>query len=118
MEFYSKAGGASLIEQVPEMTEYRGMQDAKGGVLGLLEVINSDFARLEADTTAEEAQAQNEFEKSVAAATAAKKDKHESAHSKKLLKDRKEHEQHGVKKNLDSNQTELSAALDVHDALK
>merc|ERR1719424_2577919 len=49
-EFY--ASQASFLQQVPEMAEYKGMQSAKGGVVGMLEVISSDFARLFADTKA------------------------------------------------------------------
>merc|ERR1719337_530515 len=63
-EFYAKAGEAtSLIQQQPEAPEifdeaYTGMQSENGGVVGMLEVIESDFARLEAETTASEAQSQ------------------------------------------------------------
>merc|ERR1719473_2256106 len=41
---------------------YQGQQDAAGGVLGLLEVILSDFANLEADTNAAEAASQKAFD--------------------------------------------------------
>merc|ERR1719345_536268 len=53
-EFY--ASQASLLQgkQVPEMAAYKGMSSAKGGVVGMLEVIPSDFARLFADTKAAE----------------------------------------------------------------
>merc|ERR1719421_2523248 len=34
--------------------EYTGMSDSAGGVVGLLEVIQADFARLEAETTTAE----------------------------------------------------------------
>merc|ERR1719456_2143961 len=58
-EFYAKAGGEeALLQQVPEMKAYKGQQGAKKGVVGMLEVIESDFARLEAETTAEENEAQ------------------------------------------------------------
>merc|ERR1711861_30288 len=67
-EFYAKAGEAtSLIQQQPESPEifdapYKGMQSENGGVVGMLEVIQSDFARLEAETTAAEAQSQKEYD--------------------------------------------------------
>lgn len=67
-EFYDKASEASALVQgapddAPEtFTEpYKGMQGQSGGVLGMLEVILSDFARLEEDTTASEAAAQEEY---------------------------------------------------------
>jgi hypothetical protein len=44
-----------------------GQQDSAGGVLALLEVILSDFANLEADTTASEDQAQRAYEEFVTA---------------------------------------------------
>lgn len=37
------------------------MQDSAGGVLGMIEVIQSDFVRLESETRAEEAQAQEQY---------------------------------------------------------
>merc|ERR1712066_661366 len=62
-EFYAKAGDATaLVQQQPTAPEifdspYKGMQAENGGVVGMLEVIESDFARLEADTKATEASA-------------------------------------------------------------
>lgn len=41
---------------------YKGQQDGNAGVLGMLETITSDFARLEADTTAAEEEAAAAFE--------------------------------------------------------
>merc|ERR1719316_2249615 len=67
-EFYAKAGEATaLLQQQPEAPEifdapYKGMQSENGGVIGMLEVIQSDFARLEAETTAAEATAQKEYD--------------------------------------------------------
>merc|ERR1719161_2529092 len=56
--FYEKAAEATALTQVGQNTPgapdtfdeaYTGM--ASGGVMGMLEVCQSDFARLEADTT-------------------------------------------------------------------
>merc|ERR1719453_1552876 len=63
-EFYAKAGDATALlqKQEPEIFDspYKGMQSENGGVVGMLEVIESDFARLESDTKAAEATAQSE----------------------------------------------------------
>jgi len=61
-----KAGMQTFGEQ------YSGDQDGAGGVMALLEVILSDFAGLEADTTAAETSAQKTYEEFM---TKAKKDK-------------------------------------------
>merc|ERR1719377_23893 len=59
-EFYAKAGEATaLLQQQPEAPEifdspYKGMQSENGGVVGMLEVIQSDFARLESETKSSE----------------------------------------------------------------
>ena len=44
----------SIYSQVPEMAAYSGMSSAKGGVVGMLEVIAADFARLREDTKGDE----------------------------------------------------------------
>merc|ERR1719451_118042 len=61
-EFYEKAAEATALlqgKQKPEVFDepYTGMQSENGGVVGMLEVIQSDFARLETDTKAAEAEA-------------------------------------------------------------
>merc|ERR1719273_2335091 len=66
-EFYAKAGEATALLQKKQMPEifdspYKGMQAENGGVIGMLEVIESDFARLEADTSAAEASAQKTYD--------------------------------------------------------
>merc|ERR1719258_829789 len=62
-EFYAKASESTALlqkKQNPEAPEvfsdepYKGMGAQSGGVIGMLEVIQSDFARLESDTTAAE----------------------------------------------------------------
>merc|ERR1719162_2598067 len=64
-EFYAKAAEAtSFVQTEPEIFDkaYTGMGGEAGGVVGMLEVIESDFARLEADTKASEATAQKEYD--------------------------------------------------------
>merc|ERR1719487_1203381 len=75
-EFYSKQeGGAALLQgrkQVPEMAAYTGQQSSKGGIIGMLEVIESDFLRLETETKANEDQAANEYATFMSESTTAK----------------------------------------------
>jgi hypothetical protein len=61
-EFYAKAGGGSFVQEAAK-APYTGMQTENGNVLGFLEVVLSDFARLEAETTSAEDQAQEEYSK-------------------------------------------------------
>merc|ERR1712151_1141991 len=68
-EFYSKAGEATALLQKQQPvapaifdSPYKGLQAENGGVVGMLEVIQSDFARLEAETKASEATAQKEYD--------------------------------------------------------
>lgn len=68
-EFYAKSGKAvdflqqSPAEDAPDTfsEKYTGMGGESGGVLGMLEVIQTDFARLESETTAEEAEAADAY---------------------------------------------------------
>merc|ERR1711939_1158513 len=63
-EFYAKASEATAFVQQPEVFDqpYKGMGGMAGGVVGMLEVIESDFARVQAETSAAEAQAAKEYE--------------------------------------------------------
>merc|ERR1719440_768633 len=68
-EYYAKAAPAMLqqspADDAPESFSneaYTGMQGAKKGVLGLLEVIHTDFTRVKTDTEVEEAQASKEYD--------------------------------------------------------
>jgi len=68
-EFYAKAATATAFaQQSPDEDSpyvfdkpYKGMQGSKGGVIGMLEVIQSDFARVEAETTTSEDTAVREY---------------------------------------------------------
>merc|ERR1719450_368612 len=65
-EFYAKAAEAtSLVQQAPpEIFDepYTGMGSENGGVVGMIEVIQSDFARLESDTNAAELASAKEYD--------------------------------------------------------
>lgn len=115
-EFYSSH--ASLLQQVPEMAAYKGMQSAKGGVVGMLEVISSDFARLLADTKASEEAAATEYATFMSDSKASAKAKHDEEFKTSLKKDQAEFEKGEVTKDLKATQQELDKALDYQAHLK
>mmetsp|Transcript_124715 Transcript_124715/g.233208 ORF Transcript_124715/g.233208 Transcript_124715/m.233208 type:complete len:683 (+) Transcript_124715:76-2124(+) len=116
--------GTSLVQsgsvgkQVPEMEAYKGMQSSEGGVIGMLEVIESDFARLEADTKASEAQAASEHDKYITDATKSAKDKHDAEFQLSLDKDQTEFLEEQAQKDLGRTNEQLSAATDYFEELK
>jgi len=123
-EFYAKAGEATaLVQQQPAAPEifdkpYQGMQSENGGVVGMLEVIQSDFARLESDTKAAEATAQKEYDTFM---TDSKVDKERKATDieHKTAKKQDQSQALVIKgKDLEGNQKELDAALAYFDKLK
>merc|ERR1719231_1370450 len=116
-EFYS-AHASLLQKQVPEMAAYKGMQSAKGGVVGMLEVICSDFARLYADTKAAETAAQTEYDAFMKEATESKKAKHDLEFKTSLKKDQAEFDKGETEKDLEATQTELDRALEYQEYLK
>merc|ERR1719329_668155 len=67
-DFYKKAGGAALLQaspvDAPDAPEgdYKGKQGAAQSILGLLEVIQSDFERTLKDTEAAEKKGAADFE--------------------------------------------------------
>jgi len=118
-EFYASQSFLQMRRrQVPEMAEYKGMSSAKGGVVGMLEVIDSDFVRLEADTTAEEEAAATEYAQFMDDSTKSKKAKHELEVKTSLEKDKTEFQKEQTTKDLESTQAELDKALDYQGYLK
>eukprot|EP00747_Dinoflagellata_sp_TGD_P124066 gnl/TRDRNA2_/TRDRNA2_173942_c3_seq1.p1 gnl/TRDRNA2_/TRDRNA2_173942_c3~~gnl/TRDRNA2_/TRDRNA2_173942_c3_seq1.p1 ORF type:complete len:405 (-),score=95.51 gnl/TRDRNA2_/TRDRNA2_173942_c3_seq1:50-1168(-) len=97
---------------------YQGQQSESGGVLGMLEVIESDFARLESDTDSAEQSAQKEYDRFMADSAEDKALKQaESEH-----KDAKKTDAQGylvsTQKSLEQTQSELDAALAYYEKLK
>lgn len=119
-DFYSKQGAGFLQvsgrRQVPEMEKYTGMYD--GGVVAMLEVIESDFARLEADTKASETQAQAEYTRFMTDAEKSKAAKRDAEFKLSLAKDQQEFEVEQLQKDLDSNQQQLDMAKAYYEELK
>jgi len=114
--FYSTQ--ASFAQQVPEMKAYGGMSSASGGVVGMLEVIVSDFVRLEAETKAAETQAAAEYDVFMRDAKADKEAKHKEQFKTRLEKDQKEFDQDNANKLLDGVNEELSKANLYYEELK
>jgi hypothetical protein len=122
--FYEKAGEAtSLAQQQPESPEifdepYKGMGSENGGVVGMIEVIASDFARLETDTTAAEEQAQTEYDTFMGDSTTDKAKKQADIDSKTSKKQNQEQTLQEKKTDLDTTSKELSAAMEYYEKLK
>jgi len=120
-EFYAKAAEATaFVQKQPEIFDspYKGMQSENGGVVGMLEVIESDFARLESDTKASEATAQKEYDDFM---TDSKVDKSQKSTDieHKTAKKQDETQALTTKNNdLEGTQKELDAALAYFDKLK
>jgi prefoldin subunit 5 len=119
-EFYAKAGEATALLQQPEIFDspYKGMQSENGGVVGMLEVIESDFARLESETKASEATAQKEYDEFM---TDSKVDKSEKSTDIEHKTAKKQDESQALtvkKEDLEGTQKELDAALAYFDKLK
>merc|ERR1719399_2627455 len=84
---------------------YKGM--ANGGVMGMLEVIQSDFARLLSETTAAESEAAKEFETFSNDSAMDKAQKGAESKNKNNEKIRKESALASDKKDLAGSQEEL-----------
>merc|ERR1719195_347247 len=78
------------------MKSYKGLQGSKKGVVGMLEVISSDFLRVEAD----------------------KKAKHEQEVKLRLDKDQAEFERGQLEKDLATNEAQLQRANAYYEDLK
>jgi len=120
-EFYEKAGEATaLLQQAPEVFDgpYQGMQSESGGVVGMLEVIQSDFARLETETKASEAEGQRMFDKFTSESAVNRAQNAKDVEHKTTKKTNSESALTSKKADLEGTQKELDAALAYYDKLK
>merc|ERR1719330_716514 len=125
--FYANAADATLLQggsglrqemALAAQAPYKGMQSESGGIMGFLEVILSDFARLESETSAAEDRAAAMYEKFM----------DESNHDVAVKETEKQHKEDSkqqtdaniasFKKELQLTQGELDAALAYYDKLK
>jgi len=123
-EFYAKAAEATaFVQQQPEAPEvfdepYKGMGAESGGVVGMLEVIEQDFARLAADTDSAEQAAQQEYDTFMQDSKVDKAQKTSSIEHKSAKKQDETQTLTQKKADLEGTQKELDAALAYYDKLK
>jgi predicted nuclease with TOPRIM domain len=122
-EFYAKAAEAtSFVQQKadPEIFDsaYKGMGAEGGGVVGMLEVIESDFARLESDTKASEATAQKQYDEFMTDSKVDKSEKSTDIEHKTAKKQDESQALTNKNSDLEGTQKELDAALTYFDKLK
>jgi len=126
-DFYSKAADLSLVQGRLGMAEemkqaalptYKGNQDSSTGIFGMLEVVLSDFARLETETSSSEASQSSSYDKMM---DETNEDiavmETESTH-KSNKKDKSGEDISNLKKNLALTQSELDKAMDYYGKLK
>merc|ERR1719498_1927490 len=116
--YYDKAATntALLQSKQPYDKPYTGMEG--GGVMGMLEVRESDFARLESETTAGEAENAKSYDTFMADSTADKDAKTADMKDKEATKTAKESSNAQAKKDLKGVSEELTAALAYYEKLK
>merc|ERR1712139_35058 len=124
-DFYAKSATATALAQQPAADApetfdkpYTGMGTSGGNVVDFLEVILSDFARLESDTTSQEATEAEEYDKFMFESkkgTALKEN--EKKHATETKTD-KESALHSAQEELAGTQEELDKAMAYYDKLK
>jgi hypothetical protein len=140
-DFYDKAAQASLLqqetsaaadaessEQMTEMTEieqmgkgkapYKGQQSSSGGVIGMLEVCESDFSRLLAETSEAENTAQDAYDKMKAESEQDIAVKTTEMNHKRTKSTALEKKVNDLTGDLEGTQKELDAALAYYEKLK
>jgi len=119
-EFYAKAAiSTALVQKQPELDEsYGGNHGESGGVIGMLEVIQSDFARLEAETKAAEDSSQKEYDGFMTDSEVDKAQKTKDTEHKIKKKQDQSQSLTEKQKDLEGTQEELDAALQYYDKLK
>merc|ERR1719163_2009209 len=97
---------------------YTGMQGAKKRVLGLLEVIHTDFSRVKSDTEVDEAQAVKEYDTFMEESAKDKEVTYANRLSMQRERTAKERDLASAEEDLSATQGELDAALAYYAKLK
>lgn len=123
-EFYAKAGQATALVQeqpvAPEIFDgaYQGMQGEGGGVVNMLEVIESDFAKLEFETETSEATALQEYKDFMNDSAVSKAQKLKDIDYKTAKSGEQQNSLTTKKEDVEGLQKELTAAIAYFDKLK
>eukprot|EP00397_Hematodinium_sp_SG-2012_P028778 GEMP01030336.1.p1 GENE.GEMP01030336.1~~GEMP01030336.1.p1 ORF type:complete len:660 (+),score=220.40 GEMP01030336.1:149-2128(+) len=119
-EFYASAGQATALVQQPAVFDapYTGMAAESGGVVGMLEVIVSDFARLETETAAAESQGDKQHTSLLTDTKVDIAQKTKDIEHKEATKQNQEQSLMEKKTDLEGTQKELDAAMEYYDTLK
>jgi len=116
-DFYDKAAESAFVQEQGR-EPYKGMQSASSGVLGLLEVCLSDFARLETETSEAEDAAESDHQKFMAESTQSKEVKEVEKEHKEGSRADMEEDLRNTKKELTLTEQELNKALAYYEKLK
>jgi len=132
-EFYATSGQATALVQGSSRKQeseeaatpppifdspYQGMGTENGGVVAMLEVIQSDFARLESETQAAEAVAKTEFNRQQTDAAVLKVQLEKDIEHKGSMRQAAEQALVDLNNDLLTSQKELDAAVTYYDKLK
>jgi len=132
-DFYARASEASFLQGAQgaeagallrsEMSEagrapYRGQQDSSAGIFGMLEVVLSDFVRLETETQQAEEMAAAAYQKFMDESNESVAVKEAELEHKTGSRDLADEKARSTRRDLALTQEELDKALDYHDKLK
>jgi len=124
-DFYAKAAESTALEQQPASDApetfdkpYTGLLPEGGNVVDFLEVILSDFSRLEAETASDEAQESDEFKNYMFESEKDKALKNNEKAHKEETKTNKESELHSAQQELKLTQEALNKAVAYYEKLK
>jgi len=120
-EFYAKAAFMQVRASEPEIfgdEPYKGMGGASGGVVAMIEVIQSDFARLESETTAAEEEGAKEYKDLTNDTAVDKMQKSKDLEHKTEKKESQAEALQEKKSDLSGTNKELTAAMDYYEKLK
>mmetsp|Transcript_41339 Transcript_41339/g.87601 ORF Transcript_41339/g.87601 Transcript_41339/m.87601 type:complete len:666 (-) Transcript_41339:52-2049(-) len=109
--------GQAFLQQ-PEVSTHSAAGGSAGGIIGLLEVAESDFSKLLAEVEADEKSAQSEYEAQTKANKLAKAEKETALKYKTKEKAETEKELEELKSDIEGEQSELDAVLDYYSGIK